>query len=165
MWAQRLVLISPDWLISSRKVHDTTHEMSVHVRKNTSELTDTIKCKITHRELPKADWCILFVKQPWEVSEASAVQYLDSNSLRALWVPAFIKHIPSSSLSLSPPPNGIIYCSLILFARILYTRPLRDRDHAEETDNWFHQETKQGSTRRRDLQIGAAITWVGPFST
>lgn len=55
--------------------------MSVHMKTNTFELTDRIKCKITQRELPKADWCILFVKQPWEVSEASAVQYLDSNSL------------------------------------------------------------------------------------
>lgn len=81
MWAERLELISSDSLITSRKEYNTTQEMSVHMKKNTFELTDTIKCKIPHGELPKADWCFLFVKQPWEVSEASVVQYLDSNSL------------------------------------------------------------------------------------
>lgn len=70
----------------------------------------------------------------------------------------FIKLIPSSGLSLSPPPNGIIHCSLILFARSLCwwepfqarRRPLSspppppgDTDLIEATDNWFHRAARE----------------------
>lgn len=50
--------------------------MDMHVRqayKHAVKLSDTNKCTNTPRELPEADWCILFLKQQWEISEASLV--------------------------------------------------------------------------------------------
>lgn len=52
----------------------------------------------------------------------------------------FIKHIPSSGLSLSPLPNGIIHCSLTLFAWSLCSQePFVTFAIATETAIWLRK--------------------------
>lgn len=95
----------------------------------------------------------------------------------------FIKLIPSSGLSLSPPPNGIIHCSLILFGpepSLIGGRrrppsspappppPPGDVDLIEATDNWFHRAAAErdgegkAEKRRglRELYVSGSIFYI-----
>lgn len=59
-----------------------------------------------HRELPEADWGILFLRQPWEVFEPSLVRYLGNPRVCVCVCEHceclhFIKHIPHIPLSSS----------------------------------------------------------------
>lgn len=99
------------------------------------------KCTITQREWPKADWCLLFVKQPWEVSEASPVRYLDSPTV-CVWVLHFIKHIPVT-LSSSKWNNSLfldLVCSESSRARA-FSWPFAWEAEIwlRKPDNRFHQ--------------------------
>lgn len=147
--------------------------MNLHIRH--AQATPGLKQmhKRTYRELPGAALYILFLKQHGRYLRP-LVQYLDSPSVCGC------VNILSSCISLntshivvchSPPPNGIIHCSLISYARSLCRRlslfPHRcwDGELSEETHNWFHQPTRLWATPSRGPEIGEDFTWVAPFST
>lgn len=94
--------------------------VNLHVRhayKHAVRLPEPDKCTDTRWESPEADWCILFLKQQWEISEASLVRYVDSPSVcvcEHCEFLHFIKHIPRSGLSLSSSKwNNSLFSDLV----------------------------------------------------
>lgn len=76
-----------------------------------------------HRELPEADWGILFLSQPWEVFEPSLVRYLGNPHVCVcVSIVSACISLNTSHTSHSLPPNGIIHCSLILLVWNLHRR-------------------------------------------
>lgn len=109
-----------------------------HAHKHANKRSDPNKRTNTPRELPEADWCILFLKQQWEISKASLVQYLDIRSVCVsgwvcmcmcvcVWkVLHLIKRIPRSGLSLDSSKwnNSLFLYFLCLLSSQVWVFPL-----------------------------------------